>query len=184
MKGKYFMPPRACISPLIIFINREYRFIITFWDYKYKNTPSPLPLIIAPYSKTNNNISLFILVLETSNASRLSSVHVRWNTLFYLPEFGKSSEYDTLNSMSVKFGIGNFSGNGLKTVTSWPLRANSFINAKCTVMWLLAGMGNIPRIFAPSVAYRHDKSIMSVFSFDCRSNIMFNCCPTIISLGS
>jgi hypothetical protein len=108
----------------------------------------------------------------------------RWNSLFYVPELGKSSEYDTFNSMSVKFGIGHFSGNGLKTVTSWPLWANSFINAECTVMWLLAGMGNIPRILAPSVAYRYDKSVMSIFSFHFRSSIMYNDCPNIIFLLS
>jgi hypothetical protein len=84
--------------------------------------------------------------------------------------------------MSVKFAIGNVSGNGLKTVTSWPLRANSFINAECTVMWLLAGMGNIPRILAPSVAYRQAKNIMSICSFHCRYGIMLNGSPNIIFL--
>jgi hypothetical protein len=76
------------------------------------------------------------------------------------PDFCSSSGYDSLNSISVMFWIECFSGNGLKTVTWCPLRASSFISAECTVMWLLAGTGKIPRIFAPSVLQRHDIKIM------------------------
>lgn len=46
------------------------------------------------------------------------------------------------------FGIGVFSGNVLMTVSWCPLRASSRVTAVKTMLWLLAGNGNIPRILA------------------------------------
>jgi len=84
--------------------------------------------------------------------------------------------------MSVKFWIGDFSGNGLKTVTWCPLRTNSFISVECIVMWLLDAMGKIPRIFTLSVAQRYVIKIMRTFVFQNSVAILYNGHPTGSSL--
>ena len=101
--------------------------------------------------------------------------------MFCSPDFSNSSAYDSLNSTSVKFWIGYFSGNGLKTVIWCPLRASSFNSAECIVMWLLAGMGKIPRMFAPSVLQRHDIKIMRKRIFNNNVRTFYNRSPNVIS---
>jgi len=107
---------------------------------------------------------------------------VCWSCKFYSSEFFSKSEYNSLNSISVKFWIGYFSGNGLNNITRYLLRASSFISAECTVMWLFTGTGKIPRIFAPSMAQRQDIKIMRTFFFQNSVAIFYNELPSGTSL--
>jgi len=78
----------------------------------------------------------------------VSKVHCFWTLTANLQSSFKSIG----TSMSVKFGIGVFCGKEVMTVTWCRLRASSLVNVERIMLWLLAGIGNTPRIWALCVA--------------------------------